>query len=63
MSFHTNILVLFTYVTEKLGIPNSKKEKIKADSGCTAIILHRIRTLGSTLSLVNKVAESSKQRT
>ena len=39
-----------------------KEEKMK-DSGCTAIIPHRIRTLGSTLASVNKVADSSKQRT
>lgn len=29
MSSHTNVLVLFTYVTEKPGIPNSKKKKMK----------------------------------
>lgn len=60
MLFHENTLILFILVIEKLEIPNSKEEKVDKNPGCTVIILHRIKTLGSMLSFVNKVAESSK---
>lgn len=60
MLFHENTLILFILVIEKLEIPNSKKEKVDKNPGCTAIILHRIKSLDSMLSFVNEVAESSK---
>lgn len=47
---------------EKLEIPNSKKEKESKNPGCTAVILHRIKTLGSMLSFVNKAAECSENK-
>lgn len=61
MLFHENILILFILVIGKLEIPNSKKEKVNKNPGCTAIILHGLTILGSMLSFVNEVAEFSKQ--
>lgn len=62
MLFHENILMfILLRLLEKLEIPNSKKEKENKNPGCTAIILHRIKTLGSMVSFVNKAAECSEQ--
>lgn len=44
-------------------MPNSKKEKVNKNPGCTAVILHRSKTLVSMLSFVNKLAESLEQST
>lgn len=55
---HPNIFILFI-LPKKLEIPNSKK--VNRNPGCTAIILHRITTLGSMPLFVHKVAPSSGQ--
>lgn len=41
----------------------SKKEKGSKNPGCTAIILHRSKTLVPTLSFVNTLAEPAEQST